>query len=269
MFKRIAALAIATILAICGPVWANLQGTYQWLGEAGSSDPFFGFTILILNMTGANGSTVFTDTSFKHRGNATVVSGAQVSTVTAPPNGTGALLLNGLGDSLTYPNSADFSLSAANSDQYTIEAFVNITAFGTGQNQVIFGFSDTIGSFSWNMYFPSMGGEFTFFFSPDGSSVTNITSSGAGITTGIWYYLAVDKDATGKIRLYRNTAMVGSATPANSVMFSPALINFGIGAASGNNSFLDGRLVVRITKGIARCASDAGCPVPLVPFPTD
>ncbi len=269
MLKRIAVLALVTMLAICGQTKANMQGTYQWLGKTGASDPFYGFTILILNMTGVNGSTVFTDTSFKHRGNAAVTGNAQISTTTAPPNGTGALLLDGSGDFLSYPNNADFSLAASNSDQYTVEAFVNMTSFPGGSNSIIYSYADAIGSFSWTMFMPPMGGEFSFLFSPDGSATTTITSTGASISTGTWYYLAVDKDATGKIRLYRNTVMVGSATPADSSMFSPGVIFFGIGTTSGGVTSLDGRLVLRITKGIARCASDAGCPVPLVPFPTD
>ena len=37
-------------------------------------------------------------------------------------------------------------------------------------------------------------------------------SSGAALITGVWYHLAVDKDSSGKIRLYKNGVMMGSAT---------------------------------------------------------
>ena len=51
---------------------------------------------------------------------------------------------------------------------------------------------------------------------PDGT----VTTSGAGLANGIWYHIAVDKDSTGKVRIYVNGAMKASDTPANSVIWS-------------------------------------------------
>src|SRR4029077_16912992 len=91
-------------------------------------------------------------------------------------------------------------------------------------------------------------------------------SAGSVLTANIWYHIAVDKDAGGKIRLYRNGVMVASVTPTDSSM---ALINqnLHIGCVSGNNG-LNGYLdEIRITKGVCRYGADGGFVVPTRAYP--
>jgi Concanavalin A-like lectin/glucanases superfamily len=93
-------------------------------------------------------------------------------------------------------------------------------------------------------------------------------TTGAGMTTGVRYHVAVDKDATGKIRIYVDGVMYGSSTPANSAFFSStAPLTIGAQSSSGLVD-MDGWLDdVRITKGVARYASDGGFTVPTSAFP--
>jgi hypothetical protein len=85
-------------------------------------------------------------------------------------------------------------------------------------------------------------------------------------TTGVWYFIAIDFDGT-KYRAYSNGVMIGSSTTLRAI-FNPGN-KLGIGANSTNTGFwLDGWLdELRITKGVARYASDAGFAVPTAAFP--
>jgi hypothetical protein len=69
------------------------------------------------------------------------------------------------------------------------------------------------------------------------------------------------------MRLYKDGVMLASATPPNSAIFnSPQVL--GIGATSAGGGALDGWIdELRITKGVARYASDSGYTVPTAAFP--
>jgi hypothetical protein len=124
--------------------------------------------------------------------------------------------------------------------------------------------------YAWSFETTGTSGEFTFKFSTNGTSWTSVTSSGAGLTTGIWYHLAVDKDNSGKIRLYRNGVPVGSATPADSSIYHLPTYELTIGHNTwyGIGSALNGWLdELRITKRKARYHTDAGFTPPTHAFP--
>jgi concanavalin A-like lectin/glucanase superfamily protein len=88
------------------------------------------------------------------------------------------------------------------------------------------------------------------------------------LNTGVWYHLAVDKDSTGKIRLYVNGAVVGSATPANSTINHNAGQPVSIGCTGFGGNPLSGWVdEVRVTKGVARYKTDAGFTPPTHAFP--
>jgi len=129
-------------------------------------------------------------------------------------------------------DSIDWQLSAANSDQFTVECFVRFP--------------------SWNAN--NRGSAFD----------TTITTTGAGMTTGVRYHVAVDKDSSGKVRVYVDGVMLGSATPANSSIFNAisaplAIEAHGVFGQVDMDGWLD---EIRITKGVARYASDGGFTVP-------
>jgi hypothetical protein len=104
---------------------------------------------------------------------------------------------------------------------------------------------------------------------PTGSTgsawTTSNTASSPALDT--WGHIAIDKDATGKCRMYVNGVMLGSVTPADSSMFdSTAALEIGrlFGATANLSGWMD---ELRITKGVARYASDAGFTVPSAAFP--
>lgn len=232
------------------------------------ADPYWSSVVLLMGFEGADGSTGapgLADESPSAHG--TGVAGGQIDT--SQFNFGGSSLI----PPLTYDFSHDWELSLANSDQFTIECFVRVNNIGGGF-QVIVG-SGAV-SASWFFGITETGTHETRFgFAPSGGgSNVVITSSGAALITATWYYVAVDKDASGKIRLYRglpggHADMIGSDTPANSAfaISGDDSLDIGqIGIFGGNQ--LDGWVdELRITKGVARYANNSGFSVPLSAFP--
>jgi hypothetical protein len=166
-----------------------------------------------------------------------------------------------------FPDSDDWDLSNSNSDQYTIECWIRFRSISSALPNVIIEQAGSVNHYGWSLETTGTS-EFEFKYSLTGSAWdVVITSSGAALTTGIWYHLAVDKDATGKIRIYLNGTVMGSATPANSGIFNTdAALAIGHGQFFGFG--VDGWMdEVRITKGTARYKTDAGFVMPTAAFP--
>lgn len=77
-----------------------------------------GQTLLLLSCDGTDGATTFPDDVSRHT--LTAAGNAQVDTAN-PKWGTGALLLDGTGDWLTAPDSADWDIAGSASDSWTID----------------------------------------------------------------------------------------------------------------------------------------------------
>lgn len=239
--------------------------TVEVIGEAlmrcavSLSDPYFNNVIFLDHWDLPNGTTSHNEESSYHR--------AVFAADTAQANG-GALALDGASTE-SAPSSSDFVLSSANSDQFTIEATLYHNAIHDIASRGIMGYWGSIGSRCWGLDvkyeglagpFAITNGELTFGFSTDGTTITEVHTSGAAINPLVEYKIAVDKDPTGKIRIYVDGVMRGSSTPADSSFFDPgsaALFKLGIGNAGAG--FMNGTIDrCRITAGVARYASDGG-----------
>lgn len=249
-----------------------LMRTIPLIGSTGGigRDSHWSSVKLLLGFEGSDGATGspgMTDESPAAHGTATVVGDAQIDTGVALI-GSSSLMLDGNGDTITFPDSLDWRLSAANSDQFTVECFVRFATWDSNTRGIM-GHGGTAGDRSWTLTGASTVGNITFAFSTVGNSFdVSISTSGAGMMTGVKYHVAVDKDSSGKIRIYIDGVMRGSATPANSSMFNSAS-NFVIGGQSAVSPVeMEGWLdEIRITKGVARYASDGGFTAPTTAFP--
>jgi hypothetical protein len=233
----------------------------------GGSDPSFASVKLLLGFEGSDGSTTITDESSAAHGTATVNGNAQIDTGVALI-GTSSLLLDGTGDFITFPDSADWDLSDSNSDQFTVEAFVRFNVLAASTRYNLIGQGNTAGTLAWAFRVTeSVNGQLSFLGSTAGASFDwTVTTASAGLSTGTRFHVAVDKDSSGKVRIYVDGVMRGSGTPSNSAIFNSSQV-LTIGALSSNNP-LNGWLdEVRITKGVARYASDGGFTVPTAAFP--
>lgn len=182
----------------------------------------------------------------------------------------GALCLNrNSGGFITYPNNAAFQFG---SGAFTLERWVKFnTAPGTN-NAGFFGLWDTgLSQKSWGLGMNA--GSLTLFLSSNGSTTITKIAYPWSPSTNTWYYVGADFDGT-TYRLYVGTSggtatMVGSATGVVSLFNSTS--PFAVGTLlnnGGNNSLFDGWSDEdRITKAVARYASNSGFSVPTAAFP--
>lgn len=249
-----------------GQVGADFGDGIGSVAPSPPTDPYYSSVVLLANFDGANGATTFNDQ--KSSLPATFVGNAQLSTAQFK-FGTASARFDGTSDIITFADSASWTLSSSNSDQYTIEGFVYFNTL-TSANRGIMGHANSsLSQTAWIISGTSTPGEMFFTFTTDGTTLQSVTTVGAALTTGVWYAFAVDKDATGKIRVYVDGVMLGSSTPANSAIFN-ASVALTIGAQGANSAVdMDGWVdEVRITKGVARYASDSGYTVTTSAFPT-
>lgn len=226
-----------------------------------STDPYYNNVVFLLGSEGVDGATTLLDESSSPV-TLTTVGGVQIDTAQAK-FGTSSVLFTGTG-CLTAPDSADWDLSDANADPLTIDGWIRPHA---ASNMAIAGQGSFGGNtLSWVLWF-SAARQLAFYTSAAGNAITNtIGGTGTQMTLDTWYHIAVDKDAAGKIRLYVDDTMVGSATPANSTFFnSTGLLQ--IGRNDTVSDFNGWMQELRITKGTGRYISDSGLIVPTEAYP--
>jgi hypothetical protein len=241
---------------------------------SGPVDPSFSSVKLLMGFNGTNGSTGapgMTDESLSAHGTATVTPDATISTTNAKAGASSLWLTRTVtGRSMiTFPTSSDWDIGAG---RFTLELFFIAVALNGGGviQPLVRGPND-----NWMLWFNGTNLAFTYTngVTPvtisDGVTVPNISS---------WYYGCVDFDGT-KYRLYHNlngngglplstAAMAASSTTLETIASSATVLSIGeTSTALGRHppeAYLD---ELRFTKGVARYATDAGFPVPLVPFP--
>lgn len=232
-------------------------------GGGAGNDPYFSSVVLLLGFEGSNGSTTLTDESPAAHGTATANGNAQITTAQAA-FGSSSGAFDGSGDYWTFPDSADWQLSTANSDQFTIEFWMMPHNNG-GSIPYVIGQSPGVGNAAWYVDFNLQKPSFNF--TANGSTIQSV-ASGANPTIGIdaWSFIAISKNSSGKIRLWRNGTLAGSATPADSSIFnSTGALEIGRSFATATyNGWLD---EIRITKGVCRYDTDGSISVPTAAFP--
>lgn len=259
---------------------ADLPSFALAVAAAAPTDPYFANVVLLCGFDGVDGATVSSDES--SRGHAlTFVGNAQIDTAQSVFGGA-SLLLDGDGDAVTAANHSDFLFGAG---QFTVEARVRINAtLGSSSVHYICGVQDTTGQRSWGVAVGGTAGGFAavkFLYSSDGTTSTLIeknVASALGFAgtfsvtrPGRFFNLAVDRDDADSLRIYVDGAMVHKATVSATLHASTAALGVGNnlpGGVPSTTSGLPGWIdEVRITKGVARYASDAGFTVPAAPYP--
>lgn len=239
----------------------------------GGNDLFFDNTIVLLSGNGVNNSEIFTDESFAQRGNAdqSALGAVRVNTANAL-FGSGAMRFDGDNDFLSYPDHADFTFGTSN---FTLENWVKFTGTESDKNktQPLLAHHDATGNQrGWNLAY--YGGDdpntLDFRISLNGSSAIAICSYEWTPELDVWYFIACDRDGS-DFRLYlgeygeTTAAMVASGSNAGSIFNSSA--QFRIGSFSTPALFEGYMEEIRVTLGVARYASDAGCPIPTEAWP--
>lgn len=223
------------------------------------ADSYFTSVVYLSGYEGADASTATVDEA---TGKAvTTVGNAQVNTAQFK-FGTSSLLLDGSGDYLTLEQHSDWNYGTS---PFTIEAWVRF-ATGSKEHTIISHGSFALERFSFAYH--GGGSVLRFAVSGNGTSSTLYDAAWSPLIN-TWYHVAVDRDATNKLRLYVNGAMIGFATD-TIAPYAGTAAQVRVGSRSTNapgadfQGWLD---EVRFTKGVARYASDSGYVVPTAAFP--
>lgn len=223
----------------------------------GATDPHFANVVFLSGFEGANGSTAFTDESSKAHP-ITAFGNAQISTV-EKQFGASSVLLDGSGDYLSVPDSDDWDFG---SGEFTIEMWRKLNTTN-GDYTIIAQYPASSAARGWALYSFSSVLRFRFY---DAAGSTRDVAF-AETKTINWTHFAIDRDAAGAVRLYSGGAMAAKATNPQTFRNSTGPLLLGRredGAVADLNGHLD---EVRITKGVARYASDAGFTPPTAAFP--
>src|SRR6266511_1860414 len=178
------------------------------------SDPDFSKVVLLLSFDGLDGAVVTADKSPANH-LPTFLANAQIDTAQSKFGGS-SCLFDGVDDAISFSDSNDWRLSAANSDQFTVEGWVRFSSVSGDRHFMGQWIAANLG---WNIRKQS-GGELQFGWSTDGSNSFTVVTAGANFVINTWYHFAVEKNSSGKIRIYIDGVMLGSSTPADSSIFN-------------------------------------------------
>lgn len=212
-------------------------------------DPFWDSVVLLAGFDGADGATAFSDESPAAHGAFTFANQAQLDTG-QKKFGTASLRIDGISDNVQLADHADWNFG---SGQFTVEAFLRINDLAANSFlTVVSHFEVTGNQKAWILDADLTTDEFRFAYTTDGSTVIQIRGDFTFLEN-VWYHVAVDRDASDKIRSYVDGDVVGGPTAAADTIFD-STTNLIVGAAFGGSvSELDGWIdEIRITKGVAR-----------------
>lgn len=219
--------------------------------------------VLLLSGDGANGSTTFTDESPALRGNASVNGNTAVSTA-VKKYGSGSIAFDGTGDNAAYADSNDWAFSTV---PFTIEAWVRFNAAGIGTaTQCIVSQWRTNLDRSWQLTYLSSN-DLQFLVSDAGLSGTTVLSAPWTPVADTFYHIVAER--SGNVwRIYVDGVMLDKHTETIGLHNSDAGLRIGNVFSSSETNYLNGYIdELRITKGVARYASDSGYVVPTAAFP--
>lgn len=208
------------------------------------TDPHFANVVALLHFNGADGSTTFTDV----KGNTFTGAGnAQIDTAESKFGGA-SLLVDGAGDYVSAPSSADWRLGAGD---FTIEAWVRFAAVGSG----ICGFYNTTGNQrSWRVLVASAA-SVQFVYSTNGTNGTAVTFSTSTMSTGVWYHLALVRSGS-VLKLFLDGVQQDTDKAFSSTLFA-ATAPLTIGSSLATSEYLNGWVEdFRLTKGFGRYTSN-------------
>jgi hypothetical protein len=238
-----------------------------------SSDPSFSNVVLLMGFEGANNSTGapgLNDESSHAHGTAGSVGGTSTGGfISTAQFRFGSSSLRSITSGIIFSDSADWILAPTDTSPYTLEGWFWLNSGPTaGQAWLAQRFPVSTADQVFELRSGATASELRWSTWYDGSNMgVDITTSGAGLTTGQWYFVAVDYDGT-KCRLYINGVMKGSATATHGATFdSSRLLAIGQDSEGGGATFNGWIDELRITRGIARYASDSGFTVPTAAFP--
>jgi hypothetical protein len=221
-------------------------------------DPSFSSTVLLLGFDGVDAATTSTDASGTTPHTLTFSGDAQLDTA-QKQFGSASVIFDGTADHISIPSNSDFHFT---NQPFTIELWVRFNVVQT--NQAFISKNPTTASTrDWN--FGMFGGHLNCTVTV-GSTGTVIASAVPwAATTGVWYHVAVDRSGN-DFRVYANGVMLGKVIAALTLNSQAGSVFIGRETSLSwpLNGWID---EIRVTKGVARYATDGSFTVPPRAFP--
>jgi hypothetical protein len=226
-------------------IQANIDGVIKtiWVLSNGIDE----FTKLMLHMNGANGSTVFTDSSLSPK-TVTANGNARLSTM-SPKFGTASGLFDGAGDYIDTPDSEDFNVGNGN---FTVDCWVKFNSV-TG-TPWIFGQGDAShapATISTEMFLAD--GKLTI-RGYQGSSFFGNTTTTVFTVDGLWHHIEACRSGNQFLIFVDGVSSGGVSDNLSGVSFNNSYNKFTIGRIGEyDGAYLNGYIdEFRFSKGIAR-----------------
>src|SRR4249919_3276376 len=233
----------------------------------GGTDPNWSSVVLMVGANGTNNSTTIPDESPAAHGNGDVsgLNNDACIKTGVKKFGTGSLHFDGTNDVCLWADHADWEFG---SGAFTVECWA---LFNAG---AIEAFSPLVAHYeqsgnqrAWYLAYRGDAGtnSLTFSICSDGTAGNrvDVCSSAWTPTADTWYHIAADRSGN-TFRLYVNGTMLTSGSNAMTIFNSTNSLKLGAVDLNFHTGNLD---EVRITKGVARYASDGGFTAPTAAFP--
>lgn len=254
-----------------GLAWEHLAhfSRYEWPGfgqytaaPAVGGDANFAAVSLLLHMDGADGGTLFADSSSTPK-TVTAHGGASISTAQSKFGGA-ALSVVGTGTStgggrLLVADSPDFDVPTGD---FTLEMFCRASAFQS--SAILFNKANGMaGGYPVQVYVTTSGSITVWGYTSGGSMLYSASTANGALPVGAWRHLAFTRHGS-DIRIFVDGVLSAATSYAGSLPTNAFPVS--IGAYSGGNYGFTGHIdEVRFTKGVARYIT-AFSP-PNAPFP--
>lgn len=231
------------------PYGTPYSGMFIPSGEGGGGND--SNTVLLLNCDGTDTSPDFADTSVGGSTHTVTANGnAQVDTA-QKKFGTGALLLDGTGDYLSVPDSADWNFG---SGDFTIDCWVRFNSLAVGNDAPFICGQYEDGDNYWYLEAQSGSNALEFRVQDTGTNTIAISGTWSSQTTATWYHVALSRSGSNFYMFIDGTLLSMTGTPdSSSVPDISGGLNIGV---LTNSNYLNGWIdEFRISKGVARWTS--------------
>lgn len=226
-----------------------------------AGDPHWASVKYLNHCEGPDGSRAATDSSMSAHAITFTGSTSEISTTDPLMDTSSYYAPDGSHSGMSSPDSDDWSLGAG---EFTVECMFKPDALGIPQALVGQWFTGRGGQRSWSLLLSSSD-ELRLWYSTTGSNFPALDTP-SGMIVGQTYSVAMDRDASGDVRLYVDGAMLIKANIPDSFFVSDAKMV--VGDREDGDEDIRGRMdEIRITKGVARYASDSGYTIATEAFP--
>lgn len=241
------------------------RGLFVPASNAAPTDPYINFTKLIAGNENGSGTSFLDQSPSAHT--LTANGNAVWDATTAPAGLTSSIKLDGTGDYLSTPDSADWAFGP---NDFAMEIFVKYTVAPAADKGLIAQAVDATGAGAF-MWLAGFGGsKLDGYYTTGGTVATrrDVDNSAWAPGTTLWHHLAWSRSTTSMF-MYIDGVQHGLTFNSGADSMFDAALQLCLGADSNGLAATNGNIAgIRITNGSNRGYTGASIVVPTLPYPT-